>query len=164
MKYLFRNDQTFHVIFASAMKRDYSVHPSMIEFESGIVWSYDNVQVTSVFNDSLPVHVLASNCNDSAICVWYVSPLWQFNDPVRTTYALLGELNKWTAVSRQRFLSITTNTEKTQTTIVVAGVGSETVPVAVYHSNLQSVTVNCPISAQTGQANLVITPTNVVCS
>ncbi len=164
MKFLFRNEREFHVIFASAMKRDYSVYPSMIESESGIIWSYDNAQVISTFDDTHPVDVSPAKCNDSAICVWYVSPLWQFNDPVRTTYALLGEVNKWTAVSRQRFVSITTNTEKTQTTIVVAGVGSETVPVAVYHSNLQSVTVNCPISAETGQANLVITPTNVVCS
>jgi hypothetical protein len=160
----FRNDQTFYVIFASAMKRDYSVYPSMIEGESGIIWSYDNAQVTSTFDDTHPVEVTASKCNDLSICLWYVSPVWEFNDPAQIKYALLGELNKWTAVSRQRFLSITTNTEKTETTIIVQGVASEIVTIAVYHSTLKSVTVNCPISAEKGQATLVITPTNAVCS
>jgi hypothetical protein len=160
----FRNERTFHVIFASAMKRDYSVYPSMIEGESGIIWSYDNSQVTSTFDDTHPVEVTASKCNDLSICLWYVSPVWEFNDPLRTKYALLGELNKWTAVSRQRFLSITTNTEKTETTIIVQGAPSEVVPVVVYHSTLQTVTVNCPISAGQGQATLVITPTTTVCS
>jgi hypothetical protein len=146
------------------MKRDYTIYPTMIGGESGIIWSYDNSQVTSTFDDTHPVDVLANKCDDLSVCVWYVSPLWQFNDPIQTKYALLGESNKWTAVSRQRFVSITTNIEKTQTTIVVQGVASEVVPVIVYHSTLRSVTVNCPISATSGQANLVITPTNVGCS
>ncbi len=146
------------------MKRDYTVYPSMIESESGIIWSYDNTQLISTFDDTHHLDVTASKCNDLSICVWYVSPLWQFNDAIHTKYALLGELNKWTAVSRQRFLSITTNTEKTQTTVVVQGAASETVPVVVYHGTLGSVTVNCPIPATNGVANLVITPTNAVCS
>ena len=79
-------------------------------------------------------------------------------------YALLGEWNKWTAVSSQRFVSITTNAEKTQATITIQGVASEIVPVAVYHSTLLSVTVNCSISAENAQAKLVITPKTVVCS
>jgi hypothetical protein len=146
------------------MKRDYTVYPSMIGDESGIIWSYDNAQVISTFDDTHPVHVSSSKCNDLSICLWYVSPLWQFNDPGRTKYALLGESNKWTAVSRQRFVSITTNTEKMQTTIVVQGAASEVVSVIVYHSTLRSVTVNCPISTTSGHAILVITPTNAVCS
>jgi hypothetical protein len=158
------DERTFHVIFASAMKRDYLVYPSMIEGESGIIWSYDNSQVTSAFDDSHALQVTASNCNDLSICLWYVSPVWQFNDPVYTKYALLGELNKWTAVSRQRFLSITTNIEKTETTIIVQGAASEIVPVVVYHSTLQTVTVNCTMSAAQGQATIVITPTTTVCS
>ncbi len=164
MKYLFRNEQTFHIIFASAMNRDYVVYPSMIGGESGIFWSYDNAQVVSTFDNTHTVDVSASKCNESAICVWYISPIWQFNDSQRTNYALLGELNKWAAVSRQRFLSITTNTEKTQTTVVVQGVASETVRLGVYHSNLGSTIVNCLISIENRQANLVITPINVVCS
>jgi hypothetical protein len=146
------------------MKRDYAVYPSMVESESGVFWSYDNAQVISTFDDTHPISVTASKCNDLSICLWYASPLWQFNDAIYTTYALLGELNKWTAVSRQRFLSITTNTEKTQTTVVVQGAASENVPVVVYHRTLGTVTANCLIPPTIGVANLVITPTNIVCS
>ncbi len=146
------------------MKRDYEIYPSMIDGEPGIVWFYNNRTNISPLNDTYPLHVSADRCNDSSICLWYISPLWQFNDPNETKYALLGEWNKWTAISRQRFLSITTNTENTQTTITVQGVTSEIVSIVVYHSTLQSVTVNCTISAENGQASLVITPTNAVCS
>ena len=145
------------------MKRDYTVYPSMIGAESGVLWSYDNAQMTSLFDDTHPVEVVANKCGDLDICLWYVSPSWQFNDPIRTKYALLGELNKWTAVSQQRFVSISTNAQKTQATIVVQGAPSEIVPVAIYHSS-RTVTVNCTISTVNSQANLVINPTNVVCS
>jgi hypothetical protein len=152
------------VIFASAMKRDYTVYPSMIESEGGVIWSYDNAQQISTFDDTHYLDVTASKCNDESFCLWYVSPLWQFNDGTHTKYALLGELNKWTAISKQRFLSITTNTEKTQTTVVVQGAASETVSVVVYHASLGAVTVNCVIPADNAVVNLVITPTNAVCS
>jgi hypothetical protein len=146
------------------MKRDYTVYPSMIGGESGIIWSYDNARMISTFDDTHPLDVSSSTCHDLSICLWYVSPLWQFNDPLRIKYALLGEWGKWTAVSQQRFISITTNVSKTETTIIVQGVLSEIIPVLVYHSNLHSVTVNCTISAQNSQAKLVITPTNVACA
>jgi hypothetical protein len=162
--FFFRNDRKFHVIFASAMRRDYAVYPSMIGGESGIIWSYDNAQVTSVFDDSHPLEVIGSKCTSVSICLWYVSPLWQFNDPIRTKYALLGEWNKWTAVSQQRVVSIATNTEKTQATIILQGAPSEIVPMVVYHSTLHSTTVNCSMSADNGQAKLVINPSNVACS
>jgi hypothetical protein len=44
------------------------------------------------------------------------------------------------------------------------GVFGETVPVVVFHSVLQSVIVNCSISAANGEARVIITPSNVVCS
>jgi hypothetical protein len=146
------------------MKRDYTIYPSMIGSQSGIIWSYDNAQMTTTFADTSPLDVSASKCGNLSVCLWYVSPLWQFNDPVQTKYALLGEWNKWTAVSQQRFLSISTNAEQTQATITVQGVASEIVPIVVYHSTLLSVTVNCSISSENAQAKVVITPTAVVCS
>ncbi len=146
------------------MKRDYNIYPSMIASQSGIVWFYNNRTKLSPFHDNYPLGVQAERCNDLAFCLWFISPLWQFNDSNNTKYALLGEWNKWTAVSRQRFLSITTNTENTQTIINIQGVTSELVPIVVHHSVLQSVTVNCLTSSENGQANVVITPTNVTCS
>ena len=136
----------------------------MIGSEEGIIWSYDNAQVTSKFDDTHPLDVSAAKCNDSAICLWYASPLWQFNDPVKTKYALLGEWNKWTAVSQQRVVSIITNTEKTQTTINLQGASSEAVQLAVYHPALPSTIITCRISPSNGQAQLVITPSNVICT
>ena len=157
-------EQTFYVIFASAMKKDYPVYPSMIDGQSGIIWSYENIHLTSTFDETHPVEVTTSKCDDLSICLWFVSPVWHFNDPIETKYTLLGEINKWTTVSRQRFVSITTNTDKTQTTIVVQGITNETIPIGIYHSTLQSLIVNCTISSTSGQTNLVITPTSVVCS
>jgi hypothetical protein len=45
-----------------------------------------------------------------------------------------------------------------EATVTVQGVAAETVPVVL------SVRVNCSISAANGQARLVITTSNVVCS
>ncbi len=145
------------------MKRDYSIYPSMIGSEGGILWSYDNAQVISTFDDTHPLDVQASKCNDLSICLWYVSPLWEFNNPAKTKYALLGEWNKWTAVSQQRISSIDINAEKTQTTIDLQGERSEIVQIAVYHPSVPSAIVNCQISPGNAAGQLVITPTDVYC-
>jgi hypothetical protein len=94
----------------------------------------------------------------------YVSPLQSLNDPSGSKYALLGEWNKWTAVSQQQFISIVTDVTKNQVTITIQGVSSEIVPIVVFHSVLKSVTVNCTFSATNGQAQVVITPSKIVCS
>lgn len=136
----------------------------MIGGEGGFLWSYDNPNTVSVFDDSHPLNVKASDCGDLNICLWYISPVWQFNDPLRTKYTLLGEMTKWTAVSQQRFVSIQTNAAKTQATIVLQGATSEIVPVMIYNANLGTRIVNCPISGANGQATVTITPTNIACS
>ena len=163
---MFRNDQTFHIVFASMMKRDYTINPSMIGAisQSFVLWPYINASMVTTFNDAAPLKVSAERCDNRAVCLWYISPLQPLNDSIGVKYALLGEWNKWTAVSQQRFTSIVTDTTKNEATVTVVGVAGETVSVVVYHSVLLSLTVNCPISAATGQAHLVITPTNVVCS
>lgn len=146
------------------MKQDYDIYPSMIDAQPGIVWFYNNTEKTSMFNHTHPLGVQSARCNDLSICVWYISPLWQFSDPMKTEYALLGEWNKWTAVSRQRFLSMQRNADNTETTIVIQGIVNEMVSVVVYHSTIRSSIVKCMISAQNGQTKLVITPTNATCS
>jgi hypothetical protein len=162
--FMFSNDQTFHIIFASAMRRDYLVYPMMIGAQPGIIWSYNDSNIISTFDSVNPLHVSSNQCNNLSICLWYVSPLHPLNDSLGTQYALLGEKNKWTTVSQQRFTSIVKDTENNQVTITIQGVSSEIVPVSVFHSTLLSVTVNCPISATTSQAQLVITLSNVICS
>ena len=86
------------------------------------------------------------------------------NDGSSTQFALLGEQNKWTAVSRQRFSSIEVSAQTKEATVTVEGVANEIVPVIVYHSVLLSLTINCPISSVNGQAKLVVSTSNVVCS
>ncbi len=164
INFLFRNNQTFHTIFASAMKQDYLVFPSMIGAQSGLIWSYDNATDINGFSEPIPLSVTADKCDNLTICLWYVSPLQSLNDSAGTQFALLGEWNKWTAVSQQRFRSIVTDTKKNEATITLEGASGEIVPVIVFHSVLQSITVNCSLSAVNGEARVVITPSNVVCS
>jgi hypothetical protein len=146
------------------MQRHFEVLPSMIGAQAGVIWSYDNPKVVSPFSNITPLNVFANECNNISICLWYVSPLIELSDSPKIQYALLGEWNKWTAVSQQRFTSIETDIKNSQATITVQGVAGETIPVVIYHTTLLSVTVNCRISTDNGQAKLVITTSNVVCS
>jgi hypothetical protein len=145
------------------MKQDYSVYPSMIGGQSGIIWSYDDATVTSPFDETHPLHVSATKCNDTSICLWYVSPLWEFNDSKKTKYALLGEWNKWTAVSQQRIDSIDISPDKTQTIITIVGERRETVQFAFYHPAIPTAIVTCEISPGNSDAQLLITETGVLC-
>lgn len=146
------------------MKRDYLVYPSMIGGQSSIAWSYNDSNTISTFDQSHPLNVTIDQCHNRTICLWYVSPLQSLNDSAGTQYALLGEWNKWTAVSQQRFQSIITNTQNNQATITLQGVSDETVPVVIYHSILRSLVVNCTFSTNDAQVHIVVTPSNVVCS
>lgn len=146
------------------MKRDYLIYPSMIGSQSGIIWSYNSSNITSTFDSTTPLNISAHQCDNLTICLWYVSPLQSLNDSAETHYALLGEWNKWTAVSQQRFLSITTDTKNNRATIIVQGVPDETIPIVVYHSVLRSMMVNCSFSSDKDQAQIIVTPSNIICS
>lgn len=105
----------------------------MIGAQAGIIWSYDDPSKVTNFDETHPLLVSSTICNNSSFCRWYLSPVWSFSDPKNTQYALLGEWNKWTAVSRQRFNLVTTNAENTKTLIQLVGGVSEKVEVLVYH-------------------------------
>jgi len=145
------------------MKKDYIIYPSTIRSQPGIVWFYENASLTSSFNETNPIHVQSTECHNTSNCLWYISSLQSLNDTDETQYALLGELNKWTAVSRQRFLSIETDIINHQARITIEGVAKEIVSIAIYHSKLQTVIVNCSCSLQTNQTDILITSSNVIC-
>ncbi len=145
------------------MQLDYSINPSLIDAQSGVIWSYENPSEVNTFDNDHPLIVSVEKCNNSSFCVWYVSPLWQFNDANNTKYALLGESDKWTVVSRQRISSINTDVGKTQTTVSLEGSAGEGVNLSVYHSGMNVVNVKCTLST-TGQAQLIISPSKVTCS
>ena len=161
MMFLFRDSQTFYIIYASAMKQDYLVYPSMIGAQSGVIWPYDNSSIVSTFDDKHPLTVAASKCHNLSICLWYVSPVITFNDSMK--YALLGEWNKWTAVSRQRILAIDNEIGINQALITIQGAPSETTSFVVFHSNLSFVTVNYRMSPDAGQARIVVSSSKVSC-
>jgi hypothetical protein len=145
------------------MKQDYSINPLLLDSQSGVIWPYQNPSDLNPFDNQHPLDVSANKCDNSTFCVWYLSPLWQFNDANNTKYALLGESDKWTAVSRQRITSISTDAGKTLTTVSLQGSAGEIVNLSVYHAAMNVVSVKCSLSS-TGQAQLIISPSKVTCS
>ena len=147
------------------MKRDYTINPSMIAGQPDVIWSYDNPKDVKYFSESTPLDVSATQCNSSSICLWYVSPLVELSQSPQVQYSLLGEWNKWTAVSQQRFTSIMTDRQNGQATITIQGATGEIIPVIFFHSALSSITVNCSISTTSGgEAKITVTTSNIVCS
>ena len=146
------------------MKRDYQVSPAMIGGEAGVIWFYNNTKLVKSFADANPLEVSANQCNNLTICLWYVSPLIEFSNSPKAQFALLGELNKWTAVSQQRFTSIEADSTAGQAIITIQGVAGETVSVVIYHSIFLSVTVNCQIAGDNNSTKIIITTSDVLCS
>lgn len=152
------------MVFASNMNRSYLVSPSMIDANPGLVWFYNDPFNLKIFDDHHPLEILDTNCSSAFICLWYISPVWYFNDKYRTAYALLGEWQKWTAVSHQRFVSFTRNQENTQLILTIEGVADELVSMYFYHSNKpSSVLVTCSISKASCQAQISINPAGIRC-
>ncbi|CAF1399023.1 unnamed protein product [Adineta ricciae] len=158
---IYQKPVTFYTLFASAMKRDYQIFPSMIGAQAGVIWSYDNPTEVLTFDNEHPLNVLASKCHDLSICRWGVSPLVQFAD--KTQYAFLGEWNKWTPVSSQRVGYITNMIGINLAEIGLQGLLNERSPFLVYHSTLGVVNVTCPFGPDAGEAQIVIDSTRVIC-
>jgi hypothetical protein len=158
------NNEIFSIIFASSMRRNYSLIPSMIGSPSGLIWSFSNPYELFTFDENHSLLISNEKCNDTTYCLWYSSPLWQFNDSLSTRYSFMGEMNKWTFVSQQRFSSLTRNSANTQMTILIEGVSNELVDILVYHSKFESIIhLVCNLSSDTGQAQLIINSTDVIC-
>ena len=146
------------------MRRNYSLIPSMIKSPEGIIWSFDNPYELFTFNQNHSLIVSTNKCNDTSYCLWYSSPLWQFNDSLETKYAFMGEINKWTFVSQQRFSSFNINSDNTQMTITIQGIPNESIHLLIYHSKFQSIIqIICHLSMFNTQIQLIINLTNVTC-
>jgi hypothetical protein len=146
------------------MKRNYSIIPSMIGSSNGIIWSFDNPYQLFTFDQNHSVQISHQLCNDTSFCLWYNSPLWYFNDSQSTKYAFMGELNKWSFVSQQRFSSLFINSDNTNMTIIVEGVPNELVYILIYHSKFESIIqLTCHFYTDKLETQLVINSTNVIC-
>jgi len=146
------------------MRQDYSVYPSMIGAKSGLIWSYDNSTTVFPFSDDNPLNISHCICSEASMCLWYVSPIIELTNSPKISYALRGEWNKWTAISQQRIISIDNQKINHIAIITVQGVPGETISMVVFHSTLQSVTVNCKIPADIGSARIIITISSVSCT
>jgi hypothetical protein len=147
------------------MKRNYSIIPSMIGgTSSGLIWSYDNPFNLFYFNENNSLEISKELCHENSFCLWYNSPLLYFNDSLSTKYSFMGELNKWTFISRQRFSSLYINNNNTQMIIIVQGVPNELVYLLVYHSKFQSIIrVVCHFYQDKLKTQLIINSTDVIC-
>jgi hypothetical protein len=147
------------------MKRNYSIIPSMIGGTSlGLIWSYDNPFKLFYFNENNSLDISKDLCNETSFCLWYNSPILYFNDSLSTQYSFMGELNKWTFISRQRFSSLILNNNNTQMRILVKGTPNEFVYILVYHSKFQSIIrVVCRFYQDKLITQLIINSTNVIC-
>lgn len=147
------------------MRRNYSIIPSMIRSASGIIWSYDNPYDIFYFNENKSLFISSKLCNQTSFCLWYTSPIWSFNDSLSTKFAFMGELNKWTFISQQRFSFLKFNSENTQMTIIAKGIRNELIQILIYHSKFQSIIhLHCLISNENLQVQIIINSTNVYCS
>ncbi|CAF1270877.1 unnamed protein product, partial [Adineta steineri] len=103
-------------------------------------------------------------CSAASICLWYVSPLIQLTESSPTIYyALLGESNKWTAISQQRIRFIDNEINNNIAIIGLQGAPNELVSINIFHTVLLSTTVTCPMASDTGIARLIITSSNMFC-
>ena len=146
------------------MQRDYSLTPALLNVQSGLVWSYKNPAVVNVFDDNNLLAILKDNFAETSFCVFYLTPVWEFDVTYKSRYELLGETDKWTAVSRQRISGINIDSSQALVSVTIEGSTNEIVNLSVYNSVLSVVSIKCPILSTTGQARLVISPKMVTCS
>ena len=146
------------------MKKDYLIYPSMIKAQPGIIWPYENSSDVTMFDDAHPLRISSKRCNSSSFCLWYISPLWRFNDAHHSQYALMGELSKWTVVSGQRIRSIDIAADQSQTAITIEGPPGEIISFTAYHPTLGVRSIPCYISPPDGRALMVIRWYDISCT
>lgn len=118
------------------MKQDYIIYPSMLGIESGAIWDRTGSHDVSIIDESHPIHISTDTCSGSSICVWYISPLWQLNGQPNSGVALLGEFDKWTPVSPQRFTSFTIDQTENQVRITYQGMPYAEIDVTYYQGTI----------------------------
>ena len=161
--FAFSDGQTFYMIVASAMKKSYMIYPSMLKMRSGAIWYPLTSGSVEVFDESNPLKIYADACPRSVVCIWYISPMWQFDSDPNSGVALIGDFDKWTAVSRQRFTSIIIDDKQSQATVTYQGVSNERVSIFIFHSYGAMVVKACFVG-QNGTGWAIITSTIVTCT
>ena len=141
------------------MKQDYVIYPSMLGIDSGAIWDRTGASTISVFDQSNPLTIYADACPLLTVCLWYVSPIWQFDGEV----SFMGELSKWTPVSRQRFTSIAIDTKENQARVTFQGVPDERVPIVTFYPPEGWAITSCFVG-QNGTGWAIITSGILTCT
>jgi hypothetical protein len=98
------------------------------------------------------------------MCVWYVSPLCQFNDTDKFVYGLFGDFTRWAGVNRQQIISIDKDMVNCNITITAQGFSDQTScqVFSVFNGGLAY--VSCGTSDTTWQARFFFVPHNIICA
>lgn len=125
------SDQVFHILLTAQLTATYSLLPVQLAINGGVdvpstpylvsaftringVASYSDPQL---FLSTAPLSL--TTCSKSDFRVYYLSPLF-FNN-----YALLGEVGKWTAISKQRIEQITLQSGNPKSEVIIRMIGAE---------------------------------------
>ncbi len=145
------------------MKKNYVIHPSMLGITSGALWFGTSSGDISVFDESKPLHIIAHKCSGSTICIWHISPIWQFNSPPGSSVAFLGDFGKWAPISRQRFTSLIMDSENSQARLTFQGVPGEEIFIFTFYPPLGTAGHACFVTGN-GTGWATITSTILTCS
>ncbi|CAF1132035.1 unnamed protein product, partial [Didymodactylos carnosus] len=162
----------FYILFASNMKSNYDIYPQDLGISvpylslSYVAWSWNNPFELIKFNSNNSLSITKNACgtNDqNSFCLWYISPVFQFSQPSVSSYSLLGELNKWVPVSKQRFESLEVPKSNDRITFNVRGSSLEYTQFLVYSESLGGVIIlPCQLSSD-GNGQIVITTQSAIC-
>jgi hypothetical protein len=146
------------------MKQDYVIYPSMLGMESGAIWYYTTSRQIDFFDKSNPLNIYADACSLLTVCIWYISPIWQFDGQAESAVAFMGDFGKWVPVSRQRFTSIVIDPKENQARVTYQGVFNERISIITFnpYSEEQSC-VSCFVN-RNGTGWAVITSTIITCT
>jgi hypothetical protein len=98
------------------------------------------------------------------MCIWYVSPLWQFIDPDKFVYAFFGDFTRWAGVIRQQIISIDKDMDNHNIAITAQGFPNQSVRLvfSVFTDGLSYDSFDT--SDTNGQARFFIILHNIICA
>ncbi|XP_067661779.1 uncharacterized protein [Haliotis asinina] len=97
---------TFGIIFASNLQGSYAITPSIagftFEYAKSKIFNAKDPRQQQDFSDDKPFTL--TGCTADTYCLYYTSPIITLNNK---EVLIMGELDKWIPMSRQRVLNVT---------------------------------------------------------
>jgi hypothetical protein len=144
---------TWHYVFASDLAQDFDLSLSDLHVRTGsytfVAWEYGATTATKLEKD-MDVISLKAGKDYGDVRFWRLSPT------MTSTFAVVGEPNKYVGVAKQRFACFSQSSAKIEAT--VTGAPGEDVLIAVADAEQQLHTVQCKLSSD-GKAQLTVQAT-----